>query len=188
LLLHRLVLLVLLILQILLVLLLLRLLISRPRKGRIPIIFLISRLTSSLMLHNIPGVMLLKPGHVVILATTSRACSLLGRRILAGTLVADILVTLTGISLHHCLLSSNHRIIHLDLLVPAARGYTFDTPGAWMRGRGLAPRSRAGTSHRRNVMRCTGTWIHLLKGLLLLASFRQKLVKSGLLLTQCFAG
>jgi preprotein translocase subunit SecG len=58
LLLRRLVLLVLLILLIFLILLLL---ISRPRKGGIPIIFSMSRLTSSLMLHNIPGALLLMP-------------------------------------------------------------------------------------------------------------------------------
>jgi hypothetical protein len=188
LLLRRLVLLVLLILLILLILLLLRLLISRPRKGTIPIIFPMSRLTSPLMLHHISGVLLLTPGHVVIPATTGRACSLPGRMILAGTLVADILVTLTGIPLRHCLLSGDCRIIHLDLLVSEARSYTSGTPDAWMRGRGLAPRPRAGTSHQRNVLRCAGTWIRLLKGLLLLASFRQNLVKLGLLLTQCFAG
>jgi hypothetical protein len=130
----RLVLLVLLILLILLVLLLLRLLISRPHKGRISIIFSMSRLTSSLMLHNIPGALLLMPGYVVILATTSRACSLPSRRILVCTLVADILVTLAGISLRHRLLFGDCRIIHLDLLVPVARGYTFGTPGTWMRG------------------------------------------------------
>jgi hypothetical protein len=67
---QQLVLLVLLILLILLILLLLRLLISRPRKGGIPIIFPMSRLTSSLMLHHISGTLLLMPGHVVILATT----------------------------------------------------------------------------------------------------------------------
>jgi hypothetical protein len=188
LLLRRLVLLVLLILLILLVLLLLRLLISRPRKGRIPIILPMSRLTSSLMLHHIPGTLLLMPRHVVIPATTSRACSLPDRRILAGILVADIPVTLTDISLRHHLLSGDYWIIHLDLLVPAARGHTSGTPGTWMRGRGLAPRPRAGTSHRRNVLRCAGTWIRFLKGLLLLASSRQKLVKPGLLLTQSFAG
>jgi hypothetical protein len=77
LLLRWLVLLVLLILLILLILLLLRLLISRPRKGGIPIIFPMSRLTSSLMLHYIPGALLLMPGYVVIPATTSRACSLI---------------------------------------------------------------------------------------------------------------
>jgi hypothetical protein len=49
--------------------------------------------------------------------------------------------------LHYRLLSGDCRIIHLDLLVPAARGHTSGTPGAWMRGRGLAPRPRAGTSH-----------------------------------------
>jgi hypothetical protein len=95
---------------------------------------------------------------------------------------------LTGISLRHRLLSGNCWIIHLDLLVPAARGYTSGMPGAVMRGRGLSPRPRASTSHRRNVLRCAGTWIRCLKGLLLLASFRQKLMKPGLLLTQCFTG
>jgi hypothetical protein len=95
---------------------------------------------------------------------------------------------LTGISLNHRLLSGDCRIIHLDLLVPAARGHASGTPGTWIRGRGLALRPRTGTSHRRNILRCAGTWICLLKGLLLLASFRQKLVKPGLLLTQCFAG
>jgi hypothetical protein len=139
LLLRWLVLLVLLILLILLVLLLLRLLISRPRKGGILIIFPMSRLTSSLMLHHVSGALLLMPGYVVIPATTSRACSLPDWRILASTLVANILVTLTSFLLHHRLLSGDCRIIHLDLLVPAARGYTFGTPGAWMRGRGLAP-------------------------------------------------
>jgi hypothetical protein len=134
LLLHRLVLLVLLILLILVGLLLLRLLISRPRKGGIPIIFPMSWLTSSLMLHNIPGALLLMPGYVVIPATTNRACSLPDRRILAGTLVADIPITLAGISLRQCLLSGNCRIIHLDLLVPVARGYTSSMLGTWMRG------------------------------------------------------
>jgi hypothetical protein len=90
--------------------------------------------------------------------------------------------------LHHLLLFGDCRIIHLDLLVPVARGHTSGTPGTWMRGRGLAPQPRAGTSHRCNILRCASTWICLLKGLLLLASFRQKLVKPGLLLTQCFAG
>jgi hypothetical protein len=194
LLLRRLVLLVLLILLVLLLLLLKRLLISYPCNGRISIIFLMSRLASSLMLHRVPGTLLLMlnlcqiPGNIVISATTSRACSLPGRTVLADTLVADIPVTLTGIPLCHRLLSGDCRIIHLDLLVLAARGYTSDTPGARMRGRGLAPRPRAGTSHRSNVLRCAGTWIRLLKGLLLLTSFRQMLVKPGLLLTQCFAG
>jgi hypothetical protein len=48
-------------------------------------------------------------------------------------------ITLAGICLHHRLLSGDCRIIHLDLLVPAARGYTSGTPGVMMRGRGLAP-------------------------------------------------
>jgi hypothetical protein len=59
LLLRRLVLLVLLILLILLMLLLLRLLVSYPRKGRISIIFPMSRLASSLMPHRVPGTLLL---------------------------------------------------------------------------------------------------------------------------------
>jgi hypothetical protein len=95
---------------------------------------------------------------------------------------------LTGILLNNCLLFSDCQIIHLDLLVPVARGHTFGMPSTWMRGRGLAPRPCTGTSHQCNVLRCVGTWIRLLKVLLLLASFRQKLVKSGLLLTQCFIG
>jgi hypothetical protein len=176
------------ILLVLLVLLLLRLLISRPRKGGISIIFPMSRLPPSLLLHHIPGALLLTLGSTVILATTGRARSLPGRNILAGILVADILVSLAGILLNYRLFFGDCRIIHLDLLVPAAGGHTFGTPSAWMRGRGLAPRPRAGTTHRRNVLRCAGAWIYLLKGLLLLASFRQKLVKPGLLLTQCFAG
>jgi hypothetical protein len=179
-----------LVLHILLVLLvlLLRLLISRPRKGGISIIFPMSRLASSLLLHRISGALLLTPGSTVIPATTGRARSLPGRNILAGTFVANIPVTLTGICLNHRLFSGDCQIIHLDLLVPAARGHTSGTPGTWMRGRGLALRLCTGTSHRRNVLRCAGTWIFLLKGVLLLASFRQKLVKPGLLLTQCFAG
>jgi hypothetical protein len=175
------------ILLVLLVLLLLLLLISRPRKGGISIIFPMYRLACALLLHRISGALLLTPGSTIIPATTGRACSLPGRHILAGTLVADILVTLAGIPLNNCLLSGDCRIIHLDLLVSVARGYTSGMPGAWMRGRGLAPRPRAGTFHRCNVLRCADTWIRLLKGLLLLGSFRQKLVKPGLLLTQCFA-
>jgi hypothetical protein len=54
-----------------------------------------------LLLHHIPGALLLTPGGTVILATTGRACSLPGRNILAGTLVANILVTLAGILLNH---------------------------------------------------------------------------------------
>jgi hypothetical protein len=122
----------------LLVLLLLLLLISRPRKGRISIIFPMSWLTCALLLHRISGALLLTPGSTVTPATTGRACSLPGRHILAGILVADILVSFAGTLLNSCLFSGNCRIIHLDLLVPAARGHTFGTPGAWMRGRGLA--------------------------------------------------
>jgi hypothetical protein len=164
------------------------LLISRPRKGGISIIFSMSRLTCALLLHRISGALLLTPGNTVTLATTGRACSLPNRHILADILVADILVSFVGILLNYRLFSGNHRIIHLDLLVSAARGHTSGTPGAWMRGRGLALRPRTGTSHRRNVLGCTGTWVCLPKGLLLLGSFRQKFVKSGLLLTQCFTG
>jgi hypothetical protein len=121
-------------LLVLLVLLLLRLLISRPRKGGIPIIFLMSQLACALLLHRISGALLLTPGSTVIPATTGQACSLPGRHILVGTFVADILVTLAGIPPNNCLLSSDCRIIHLDLLVSAARGYTSGTSGAWMRG------------------------------------------------------
>jgi hypothetical protein len=171
------------ILLVLLVLLLLRLLISHPRKGRIPIIFPVSRLTCTLLLHHISDALLLTPGSTVISAAIGLACSLLGRHISADTLVADILVALAGIPLNNCLLSGDCRIIHLDLVVPANRGHTSGTPGAWMRGRGLAPRPRVGTSHRCNVLGCAGTWIRFLKSLLLLGSFRQKLVKPDLLLT-----
>jgi hypothetical protein len=167
--------------------LLILLLISRPGKGGIPIIFPMSRLTYTLLLRCTSGALLLTPGCTVTPATTGRACSLLGRHILAGLLAADMLVSLSGTLLNHCLLSGDCRIIHLDLLVPAARGHTSGTPGAGMRGRGLAPRPRAGTSCRHNVLGCPGTWVCLLKGLLLLGSLRQKLVKPGLLLTQCFA-
>jgi hypothetical protein len=114
LLLRRLVLLILLILLVLLVLLLLRLLVSRPRKGRISIIFSMSRLASSLMLHRVSGTLLLLmldlcqiTGNVIIPATTSRACSLPSQIVLGGILVADIPVSLTGIPLHHRLLSGN---------------------------------------------------------------------------------
>jgi hypothetical protein len=169
-------------------LILLLLLISRPGKGRIPIIFPMSRLTCALLLRCTSGAWLLTPGCTITLATTGRACSLPGRHILAGLLAADILVSLAGTLLNYRLLSCDCRIIHLDLLVPAARGHTSGTLGAGMRGRGLAPRPRAGTSHLRNVLGCPGTWVCLLKGLLLLGSFRQKLVKPGLLLTQRFAG
>jgi hypothetical protein len=182
----RLVLLILLALLILLLLLLL--LISHPRKGGISIIFPMSRLTSALLLHRISGGLLLMPGSTVTLATTGRTSSLPGRHILASILVANILVSFAGILLNYRLFFGNHRIIHLDRLVPAARSHTSGTPGAGMRGRGLAPRPRTGTSHRRNVLGCPGTWVCLLKGLLLLGSFRQKLVKPGLLLTQCFTG
>jgi hypothetical protein len=177
-----------LVLLILLALLVLLLLISCPRKGGISIIFMMSRLTYALLLHRISGALLLTPSSTVTPATTGRACSLPDWHILASILVADILVSLASTLLNYHLFSGNCWIIHLDLLVPVARGHTFGTPSAWMRGRGLAPRPRAGTSHRRNVLRCAGTWVCLLKGLLLLGGFRQKMVKPGLLLTQCFAG
>jgi hypothetical protein len=177
-----------LVLLILLALLILLLLISRPGKGGIPIIFPMFWLTYALLLRHASGTLLLTPGCTVTPATTGRACSLPGRHILASFLVADILVSLAGTLLNYRLLSGDRRIIHLDLLVPAARGHTSGTPGAWMRGRSLALRPHAETSHQRNVLGCTGTWVCLLKGLLLLSSFRQKLVKPGLLLTQCFAG
>jgi hypothetical protein len=172
----------------LLVLLLLLLLICRPRKGGISIIFPMSWLICALLMRRTSGALLLSPGSTVIPATTDRACSLPGRHILAGILVADILVSLAGTLLNYRLFSVNRQMIHLDLLVPMARGHTSGMLGAWMQGGGLALRPRAGTSHRRNVLRCAGTWICLLKGLLLLGSFRQKMVKPGLLLTQCFAG
>jgi hypothetical protein len=121
------------ILLVLLVLLLLRLLISCPRKGGIFIIFPMSRLACALLLHSISGGLLLTPGSTIIPAATGRLCSLPGWHILAGTLVVDILVTLVGIPLNNCLLSSDCRIIHLDLLVPTARGHTSGTPGAWIR-------------------------------------------------------
>jgi hypothetical protein len=148
--------LVLLILLALLILLLL-LLISRPRKGGIFIIFTMSRLTRALLLHRISGALLLTPGCTVTLATTGRACSLPSRHILASLLATDILVSLAGTLLNYRLLSGDCQIIHLDRLVPAARSHTSGTPGAWMRGRSLALRPRAGTSRRRNVLGCTGT-------------------------------
>jgi hypothetical protein len=147
--------LVLLILLALLILLLL--LISRPSKGGIPIIFPMSRLTCTLLLRRTSGALLLTPGYTITPATTGRACSLPGRHILAGLLAADILVSLASTLLNYCLLSGDCRIIHLDLLVPAARGHTSGTPGAWMRGRSFPPRPRAGTSHQHNVLGCAGT-------------------------------
>jgi hypothetical protein len=168
--------------------LLVLLLISCPGKGGIPIILSMSQMTGTLLLRCSSSALLLTPGCTVTPATTGRDCSLPGRHILASTLPADIFVCLAGILLNHCLLSGDCRVIHLDLLVPAARGHTSGTPGAQMQGRSLAPRSCAGTSYRRNVLGCPGTWICLFKGLLLLGSFRQKMVKPGLLLTQCFAG
>jgi hypothetical protein len=130
----RLVLLILLTLWALLVLLLLLLLISHPRKDGIPIILLMSRLACTLLLRRTSGALLLAPGCAITPATTGRACSLAGRHILAGMLVADILVGLAGILLDNCLLSGDCRIIHLDLLVPASRSHTSGTLSAGMRG------------------------------------------------------
>jgi hypothetical protein len=126
--------LVLLILLALLALLLLLLLISCPRKGRISIIFSMSRLTCALLLHRTSSALLLTPSSTVTQTTTGRARSLPGRHILAGILVANILVSFAGILLNYHLLSGNRRIIHLDLLVPAARSHTSGTPSAGMRG------------------------------------------------------
>jgi hypothetical protein len=114
--------------------LLVLLLISRPGKGGVPVIFPMSRLTCTLLLGCIPGALLLTPSSTITPAHTGRSCSLPGRHILASILVADILVSLAGTLLSYCLLSGNCRIIHLDLLVPAARGHTSGTPGTWMRG------------------------------------------------------
>jgi hypothetical protein len=139
-------------------LILLLLLISRPGKGGIPIIFSMSRLTCSLLLRHTSGALLLMPCYTITLATTGRTCSLPGRHILTGLLAAKILVSLAGTLLNYGLLSGDCRIIHLDMLVPAARGHTSGTPGAWMRGRSFPPQPRAGTSHRRNVLGCSGTW------------------------------
>jgi hypothetical protein len=100
----------------LVLLILLALLISLPRKGGISIIFPMSRLTYALLPHRISGALLLTPSSTVTPATTGRACSLPGRHILAGILVADILVALASILLNNCLLSGDFRIIHLDLL------------------------------------------------------------------------
>jgi hypothetical protein len=128
-------------------LLILLLLISNPGKGGIPIIFPMSRLTCTLLLRRTSGALLLTPGSTVTLATTGRACSLPDRHILAGLLAADILVSLAGTLLNYRLLFSDCRIIHLELLVPAARGHTSGTSGTWMQGRSLALQLRAGTSY-----------------------------------------
>jgi hypothetical protein len=128
----------LLLLILLALLILLLLLISRPCKGEISIIFPMSQLTHALLLHRTSGALLLTPGSTVTPATIGRAYSLPGRHILASLLAADILVSLPGTLLNYRLLSGDCRIIHLDLLVPAARGHTSGTPGAWMRGRSLA--------------------------------------------------
>jgi hypothetical protein len=127
--------------------LLVLLLISRPGKGGVPIIFPTSRLTCTLLLGCTPGALLLTPSSTITPAHTGRSCSLSGRHILASILAADILVSLAGTLLNYCLLSGDCRIIHLDLLVPAARGHTSGTPGTWMRGRSFAPRPCADTSY-----------------------------------------
>jgi hypothetical protein len=51
-------------------LILLLLLISRPGKGGIPIIFPMSRLTCTLLLHRMSGALLLTPGCTVTPTTT----------------------------------------------------------------------------------------------------------------------
>jgi hypothetical protein len=65
---------------------------------------------------------------------------------------------------------------------PGGQRSHFRHAGRWDAG------MRPGPSRRHNVLGCPGTWVCLLKGLLLLGSFREKLVKLGLLLTQCFTG
>jgi hypothetical protein len=114
--------------------LLVLLLISRPGKGGIPIIFPMSRLTCILLLCCTSSALLLMPRSTITPATTGRHCSLPGRHILASLLAADILVSLAGTLLNYRLLSGDCRIIHLDLLILAARSHTSGTPGAWMRG------------------------------------------------------
>jgi hypothetical protein len=109
--------------------LLMLLLISRPDKGGIAIIFPMSRLLCTLLLRCTSGAPLLTPDCTVTPAITGRNCSMPGRHILASILAADILVSLAGTLLNYCLLSDDCRIIHLDLLVPAARGHTSGTPG-----------------------------------------------------------
>jgi hypothetical protein len=119
--------------------LLVLLLISRLGKGGVSIIFTVSRLTRALLLHRMSGVLLLTLGCIVTPAPTGRSCSFPGRHILTCILAADIPVSMAGTSLHRRLLSGDCRIIHLDLLVPAARGHTSGTLGAWMRGRSFPP-------------------------------------------------
>jgi hypothetical protein len=144
---HLLLLLLRLALLILLALLIVLLLISCPGKGGIPIIFPMSRLTCTLLLRRTSSALLLTPSYTITPATTGHACSLPSRHILAGLLAANILVSLAGTLLNYCLLSGDCRIIHLDLHVPAARGHTSGTLGAWMRGRSFPPRPCTGTSH-----------------------------------------
>jgi hypothetical protein len=146
-----------LVLLILLALLILLLLISHPGKGGIPIIFPMYWLTCALLLRRTSGALLLTSGCTITPATTGRACSLPGRHILADLLAADILVSLACTLLNYRLFFGDCQIIHLDLLVLTARGHTSGTPGAWMRGRSLALRLRAGTSCRHNVLGCIGT-------------------------------
>jgi hypothetical protein len=114
--------------------LLVLLLISHPGKGGIPIIILMSRLTCTLLLRCTSDTLLLTPDRTVTPASTGRTCSLSGQHILTGLLGADIFVSLAGTLLNHWLLSGDCRIIHLDLLVPAARGHTSGMPGAGMQG------------------------------------------------------
>jgi hypothetical protein len=114
--------------------LLVLLLISRPCQGGISIIFPMSQLKCPLLLHCMSGALLLTPGRAVTPAPTGRSCSLPGRHILTGFLAADILVSLAGTLLNHRLLSGYCWVIHLDLLVPAARGHTSGTPATGMRG------------------------------------------------------
>jgi hypothetical protein len=160
-------------LALLALLLLLLLLISRPRKGGIFIVITMSRLTGTLLLRRIPGALLLTPGSSITPATTGQTCPSPGRHILASMHVADILVALADILLNNSLLSGNGKIINLNLLVLASGSHTSSTPSAGMRGRGFAPQPRVGTYDRRNILGCPGTWVCLLKGLLLLGSFRQ---------------
>jgi hypothetical protein len=126
-------------------LILLLLLISRPGKGRIPIIFPMTRLTCTLLLRRTSGALLLTPGCTITPATTGRNSSLPGWHILTCLLAADILVSMAGTLLHHRLLSGDCRIIHLDLLISVARGHTSGTPGTRMRGRSFPPRPCIGT-------------------------------------------
>jgi hypothetical protein len=81
--------------------LLVLLLISRPGKGKIPIIIPMSWLTCTLLLRCTSGALLLTPGCTVTLASTGRTCSMPGRHILTGLLAADIFVSLADTLLNH---------------------------------------------------------------------------------------